>query len=54
LGARVLGEGSERLHGFSVHPTPVLRRFPGKVIPLYSAAHDDYASKRKNSEGSTR
>src|SRR5260221_1499308 len=31
-----------------------LGRIPGKIIPLYSAVHDDYASKRKNEVGNTR
>ena len=30
------------------------RRFPGKVIPLYSAGHDDYASKRQTEMGDRR
>jgi len=31
-----------------------LRRFPGKVIPLYSAVHDDYANTRQNEVATTR
>jgi len=30
------------------------RRFTGKVIPLYSAGHDDYANKRQTEVGNTR
>ena len=32
----------------------MVRRFPGKVIPLYSAGHDDYASKRQTEMGDRR
>jgi hypothetical protein len=31
-----------------------LRRFPEKVIPLYSADHDDYASKGHNEVETTK
>jgi len=32
----------------------VVRRFPGKVIPLYSAGHDDHASKQQTEMGDRR
>ena len=31
-----------------------IRRFPKKLIPLYSAGHDDYASKQQPEVGTTR
>jgi hypothetical protein len=37
-----------------IHVHCIVRRFPGKVIPLYSAVHDDYASKRQNAVENTR